>query len=74
MYDNVRDFDVDNEVNREIEATIKSDEHKSFVLYNNGITIVAEDINVVGDKMTVTDYQIVNGCQLAMFYIITKIN
>ncbi|WP_257237093.1 AIPR family protein [Nostoc sp. 'Peltigera malacea cyanobiont' DB3992] len=53
---------------------MKSDEHKSFVLYNNGITIVAEDINVVGDKMTVTDYQIVNGCQLAMFYIITKIN
>jgi len=63
FYDNVRDFDGDNEVNREIEATIKSDNHKSFVLYNNGITIVAEDINVVGDKMTITDYQIVNGCQ-----------
>ncbi|MDF5736839.1 MULTISPECIES: AIPR family protein [unclassified Nostoc] len=63
FYDNVRDFDVDNEVNQEIEATIKSDNHKSFVLYNNGITIVAEDINVVGDKMTITDYQIVNGCQ-----------
>ncbi|MEH2078269.1 MAG: AIPR family protein, partial [Nostoc sp.] len=76
FYDNVRDFDVDNEVNREIEATIKSDEHKSFVLYNNGITIVAEDINVVGDKMTVTDYQIVNGCQTShvLFYNEKSIN
>ncbi|MEH1772097.1 AIPR family protein [Nostoc sp.] len=76
FYDNVRDFDVDNEVNREIEATIKSDENKSFVLYNNGITIVAEDINVVGDKMTVTDYQIVNGCQTShvLFYNEKSIN
>jgi AIPR protein len=63
FYDNVRDFQGNNDVNQEIEATIKSDDHKSFVLYNNGITIVAEDINVVGDRITITDYQIVNGCQ-----------
>ncbi|GJD19579.1 hypothetical protein RIVM261_045350 [Rivularia sp. IAM M-261] len=63
FYDNIRDFQGDNDVNQEIKATIESDEQKSFVLYNNGITIVAENINVVGDKITISDYQIVNGCQ-----------
>lgn len=30
---------------------------------NNGITIVADSINITGDKATITNYQIVNGCQ-----------
>lgn len=63
FYDNVRDFQGENDVNQEIEATIRTGEHKSFVLYNNGVTIVAEDLNVVGDRVTISDYQIVNGCQ-----------
>ena len=30
---------------------------------NNGITIVADSIKITGDKATITNYQIVNGCQ-----------
>jgi hypothetical protein len=63
FYDNVRGFQGENDVNQEIEATIKSEQSQFFVLYNNGITIVAEDINPVGDSITIRDYQIVNGCQ-----------
>lgn len=63
FYDNVRDFQGENDVNQEIETTITSGDHESFVLYNNGITIVAEGLNVVGDRVTISDYQIVNGCQ-----------
>ncbi len=64
FYDNVRDFQGDNPVNREIAATfddVGSSGH--FVLLNNGVTIVARSINKVGAKFRVTDYQIVNGCQ-----------
>lgn len=63
FYDNVRGFQGENDVNQEIEATIKSDERQFFVLYNNGITIVAEYVDPVGDLITIKDYQIVNGCQ-----------
>ncbi|BAY40206.1 hypothetical protein NIES2111_45890 [Nostoc sp. NIES-2111] len=63
FYDNVRGFQGENDVNQEIEATIKSEESLFFVLYNNGITLVAEDVYPVGDSITIRDYQIVNGCQ-----------
>ena len=65
FYDNVRDYQGENDVNNEIRDTIRSGkpEHEAFILYNNGITIVAESLNVVGDKVTISDYQIVNGCQ-----------
>lgn len=63
FYDNVRDFQGENEVNEEIGATIRLGDHESFVFYNNGITIIAEDINAIGDRVIISDYQIVNGCQ-----------
>jgi hypothetical protein len=70
FYDNVRDFQGENDVNIEIEETILSGNHASFVLYNNGITIVAEYLNFVGDILTISDYQIVNGCQTS--YVLYK--
>ena len=63
FYDNIRDFQGDNTVNKEIVATLSSPEKALFVLMNNGITIVAESINKTGDQFTIEDYQIVNGCQ-----------
>jgi len=64
FYDNVRDFQGDNPVNREIAATFDDPANSGhFVLLNNGVTIVARSINKVGAKFRVTDYQIVNGCQ-----------
>lgn len=64
FYDNVRDFQGNNSVNREIETTLKSGKGQAaLAIYNNGITIIAKKIERIGDKVKLTDYQIVNGCQ-----------
>ncbi len=62
--ENVRDFLSRNSVNDEISATISSSKEQSkLAALNNGITIVAKSVNLVGKKFTLSDYQIVNGCQ-----------
>ncbi|OOY26609.1 hypothetical protein BMI90_16575 [Thioclava sp. L04-15] len=62
--ENVRDFLSRNPVNDEISATISSDESQGRLpALNNGITIVARGVSLVGKKFTLSDYQIVNGCQ-----------
>jgi hypothetical protein len=63
FYDNVRDFQGTNSVNSGIEETIKSAKKDSFVLLNNGITVVAKTLNRTGSMFTISDYQVVNGCQ-----------
>ena len=62
--DNVRDFQGYNPVNSEIRSTILDASNQDrFSVLNNGITIVAKDIETEGDMITIFDYQIVNGCQ-----------
>lgn len=62
--ENVRDFLNRNPVNDEIAQTISSPERQGRLpALNNGITIVAREVNLVGKKFTLADYQIVNGCQ-----------
>lgn len=64
FFDNVRDYQGKNKVNKEIEATIKSHKKQKLLpLLNNGITIIAKKIDRIGQKMKLTDFQIVNGCQ-----------
>jgi cold shock CspA family protein len=64
FYDNVRDFQGNNPVNMEVQATLnQTDQRDKFVLLNNGITIVAQSINKVGPNFKLMDFQIVNGCQ-----------
>jgi hypothetical protein len=63
FYDNVRDWQGDNEVNSEIKRTLESDAKGRFVLMNNGITIIARTLQPTGDDFYIEDYQIVNGCQ-----------
>jgi AIPR protein len=63
FYENVRDFQGANPVNKEIEETLRGQERGSFVLLNNGITVVSEDLGKTGDRFTVSGFQIVNGCQ-----------
>jgi hypothetical protein len=63
FYDNVRDFQGDNDVNIEIQKTIQSEDKELFVLLNNGITVVADGINKTGNKFTIEGFQVVNGCQ-----------
>ena len=64
FYDNVRDWQEWNPVNKEIKETIEDYTKRIlFPLLNNGITIVAKRINPTGNKFLIEDYQIVNGCQ-----------
>ena len=64
FFDNVRDFQGHNPVNSEIEETIKdATQSDRFALLNNGVTVVARNVNKVGARFRLNDYQIVNGCQ-----------
>ena len=64
FYDNVRDFQGHNPVNTEIGHTLADQQlRRNFPLLNNGVTIVARELNRRGDTFTISDFQIVNGCQ-----------
>ncbi|AWL12133.1 hypothetical protein HMF8227_01660 [Saliniradius amylolyticus] len=53
-----------NDVNKKIKSTLEDDSIKEyFALLNNGITIVSPDIRVQSDSISLSNYQIVNGCQ-----------
>lgn len=68
---NIRDFlGENNYVNNDIEQTICEGRNSAFCMLNNGITVVAQSAILVSDKMTISNYQIVNGCQTShMLYI-----
>lgn len=61
--DNIRDWQGYKAVNSEIRDTLLSENRTKFILMNNGITIITRGLTRVGDVFTITDYQIVNGCQ-----------
>lgn len=60
--DNVRDFQGANPVNSEILSTILSTPEK-FIILNNGITIVCDEFKQNNTKLSISNPQIVNGCQ-----------
>lgn len=62
FYDNVRDFQGDNPVNHEMAETMNIDPNK-FVIFNNGVTVICKKLSYLRNKFTLSDYQIVNGCQ-----------
>lgn len=62
--DNIRDFQGENEVNKKIKTSIEGKSGKElFCLLNNGVTIVSSQVISSGNKLTLRDYQVVNGCQ-----------
>lgn len=64
FYDNVRDFQGLNKINKEIKNTISDENLKyAFSVLNNGITIIAEKLVSTRDNVTITNYQIINGLQ-----------
>lgn len=65
FYDNVRGFQgAANRVNHRIIETVSSGQSDLLPVLNNGITIVAEKYAPLpGDSMSLSGYQIVNGCQ-----------
>lgn len=60
--DNVRDFQGDNSVNKEIYNTISATPER-FVLFNNGVTIVCSSFESKNRELTIENPQVVNGCQ-----------
>lgn len=60
--DNVRDYQGDTTINQEMLSTI-CDNPQQFVLMNNGITIVCGKAISSNRKVTITNPQVVNGCQ-----------
>jgi AIPR protein len=51
-------------VNKEIAASVADQsEHKNFLLYHNGLTVIAEDVETGEDTITLRGYSVVNGCQ-----------
>lgn len=60
--DNVRDYQGRTTINQDIYSTIVQDP-ESFVLMNNGVTIICSDIIHGNRKITIKNPRIVNGCQ-----------
>ena len=53
-----------NKVNAEIKRTLLSEiDRKRFHLLNNGITAICQSWKLDSDKLSVEDFQIINGCQ-----------
>ena len=68
LYENVRGFILKSKYNKNIFETLKN-EPSRFYFYNNGLTIVAKDIDVrrvnTNHKwnLTINDFQVINGGQ-----------
>ena len=67
--DNVRDYQGQTAINQGMLDTIEKSP-SSFLLLNNGITIVCSELHSSNRKVTLTNPQIVNGCQTSnvLFY------
>lgn len=54
-------------INREIAKTLQaSSEHDRFFLYNNGITIICENVKLNDKELQIENYAVVNGCQTVL--------
>ncbi|MFR9673328.1 AIPR family protein [Streptomyces sp. TR02-1] len=60
---NVRDYQGNVEVNREITAALRDPDAPEFWWLNNGITIVCSQATSVGKRLSLSDVQVVNGLQ-----------
>ena len=60
---NVRDWQGDVEVNKDIRKTLDSDDDMDFWWLNNGITILTSHASIVGKMIALDNVYIVNGLQ-----------
>jgi len=75
FYKNVRYGVGKTRVNKSIKNTIgEAGEHNNFFLYHNGITIVCEqlDEDLEHDKISLTGYAVINGCQSMLTFFENK--
>lgn len=60
---NVRDYQGQVAVNKEISATLRDASSPEFWWLNNGVTIICDDAHTVGKRIALRNIQIVNGLQ-----------
>ena len=60
---NVRDYLGLNPVNNDIQNTLTNSTEPDFWWLNNGITIIGTSAHIIGNTITISDVQIVNGLQ-----------
>jgi hypothetical protein len=63
FYDNIRDWLGYGEINAEIRETLRNTTRDRFILMNNGVTLIAKSLQPVANTFTISDFQVVNGCQ-----------
>ncbi|HEU4905900.1 MAG TPA: AIPR family protein [Solirubrobacterales bacterium] len=63
---NVRDFQGNVEVNKEIAASLTDPDAPQFWWLNNGVTILASNVSTVGKRLFLDAPQIVNGLQTSV--------
>jgi len=63
---NVRDYQGNVEVNKDIQKTLETEDELDFWWLNNGITVLASKASIVGKTITLDNVQIVNGLQTTM--------
>ncbi|NLD37956.1 MAG: AIPR family protein [Desulfatiglans sp.] len=73
---NVRDYEGNVEVNRDISGTLNEEKSLDFWNLNNGITIICSKASIVGKTISMDDVQIVNGLQTThtIFKFISSLN
>jgi hypothetical protein len=60
-------------VNRDIDAALKQkEEHRQFLLFHNGVTIICRKLTLRRKEVVVQDYSVVNGCQSAVAFFENK--
>lgn len=74
FYENVRGFQgTENAVNEAMLQTMQSEDSALLMVLNNGVTVVAESYSPKpGDRISLTGYQIVNGCQTTNCLFLSK--
>ena len=61
---NVRQSLGKTNVNKEIAQSVQNAaEHPYFLLYHNGLTVLCDSLETLDDKITISGYTVVNGCQ-----------
>lgn len=71
--DNVRHYQGEVTVNKEISETLRDNNSGEFWWLNNGITIICTDARIKSKKIHLEDIQIVNGLQTSYCIFNTKI-
>ena len=71
FFDNVRDFQGMTGINSDVLNTIK-ETPDSFILLNNGITVICDSFEQLNKRIKIKNPQIVNGCQTSNVLFLAK--